>query len=230
MAAALAAGQRVDLVGDHAARPGQHRPPGLRAEQHVERFRRGDEDVRRLAAHGLALALGGVAGAHRGADIHLRQTRSFELVADASQRLFQVDANVVGQRLQRRDVHHRGAIRQLAVIGQSFAHQFVDGGEEGGERLARTGGRRDQRRAAITDRRPGQLLGAGRSSEVAAEPGGDCGMKCLQDAGSGGSDGLVHDFHYGGDPVRSQGWSSNPWWARTRERPGMRYHAGAWER
>ncbi|MNO70326.1 hypothetical protein D3C76_612050 [compost metagenome] len=205
MTAALAAGQRVDLVDDHAARPGQHRPSGLRTEQHVERFRRGDKDVRRLAAHRLAFALGGVAGAHGGADIHFRQTGALQFLTNAGKRFLEVDADVVGQRLERRDVHHRSAVGQLAAIGQPFADQFVDGGEEGGERLARTGGRRDQRRAAVTDRRPGQLLRAGRSGEVAAEPGGDRGVECLQDAGSGGSDGLVHDFHYGGDPVRSQG-------------------------
>ncbi|MNZ53565.1 hypothetical protein D3C78_714450 [compost metagenome] len=219
VAAALAAGQRVDLVDDHAARPGQHRPPGLRAEQHVERFRRGDEDVRRLAAHRLALTLGGVAGAHRGADIHLRQARSFELVADASQRLFQVDADVVGQRLERRDVDHRRAIRQLAAMVQPFAHQFVDGGEESGERLARTGGRGDQRRTAVTDRRPGQFLGAGRRGEMAAEPGGDRRVEVVQHGAGGGREGIVHAFHYGGGWGRSQGRSSNQGLARPTPSP-----------
>ena len=49
----------MDFVDDD--RPGrrQHRPAGIRAEQDVERFRRGHDDMRRPAAHLLALA-GGV--------------------------------------------------------------------------------------------------------------------------------------------------------------------------
>jgi len=61
--ATLAGRQRADLVHDHAAHRGQHAPPGHRAQQHVQRLRRGDDHVRRLA-QGL-LPFGGrrVAGA-----------------------------------------------------------------------------------------------------------------------------------------------------------------------
>ena len=49
VAAALARGQRVDLVDDHRAHRREHRAARLRAEQHVQRFGRRHEDVRRLA-------------------------------------------------------------------------------------------------------------------------------------------------------------------------------------
>ena len=45
--AALVRRERVDLVDDHRARGRQHRAAGVRAEQDVERLRRGDQDVRR---------------------------------------------------------------------------------------------------------------------------------------------------------------------------------------
>ncbi len=71
--AALAAGQRVDLVHDHRARGGEHVAAGLGAQQDVQRLRRRHHDVRRLAAHARALGLRRVAGAHEGADLDLRQ-------------------------------------------------------------------------------------------------------------------------------------------------------------
>ena len=45
----------VDFVDDDGARRRQHLAPGFRAEQHVKRFRRGHDDVRRAAAHPRAL-------------------------------------------------------------------------------------------------------------------------------------------------------------------------------
>ena len=71
--AALVRRQRVDLVDDHGARGREHRAARLRAEQDVERLRRGDDDVRRAAAHAVALACGRVAGAHPGADVDVGQ-------------------------------------------------------------------------------------------------------------------------------------------------------------
>ena len=54
VAAALARGDGVDFVDDHRARGSEHLPPGVGAEQHVERFRGGDLYGRR----GLALRAG----------------------------------------------------------------------------------------------------------------------------------------------------------------------------
>ncbi len=49
-------------------------PPELRAQQDVERLRRGHDDVRRPPARPVALGRGRVAGAHPGADLDIRQS------------------------------------------------------------------------------------------------------------------------------------------------------------
>lgn len=180
VAAALAAGQGMDLVDDHAAHPGEHLPARLRAEQDVQRFGRGDQDVRRALAHRSAFDLRRIAGAHRATDIDVGQAETRQFLADAGQRLLQVDADVVGQRFQRRDIDYLGGIRQLAAGGQPLHHQGIDGGEEGGQGLARTGGRGDQGRKPLADRRPGLDLGRRGRDEVAFEPLADGGMELRQ--------------------------------------------------
>ena len=65
-----------------------------------------------LAQALLALALRRVAGAHGGADLDVGQAQRAQLGADAGQRRFEVEADVVGQRLQRRDVDDRGLVGQ----------------------------------------------------------------------------------------------------------------------
>jgi hypothetical protein len=72
MAAALGSDDRVDLVDDHRARGRKHAPARIRAEHHVERFRRRNDDVRRALAHALPVRLWRVAGAHDRADIDVR--------------------------------------------------------------------------------------------------------------------------------------------------------------
>ena len=91
--APLGRGHRVDLVDDARLRAGEQllRAPG---QHQVQRLGGRDQDVRRLAEHRLALALRGVAGAHR----------DLEVGADAAQRHAQVAVDVVGERLERRDV------------------------------------------------------------------------------------------------------------------------------
>ena len=180
MAAAFAPGDGVDLIDDQAAAVGEHRPPGFGTEQHIERFRGGHQDMRRLLAHRQALGLAGVAGAHRAADAHIGQALALQLGADAGERFFEVDADIVGQRLERRDVEHAAAVFEPPVVGQAFAHQSVDGGEEGGEGLARTGWRGDQGRAAGGNRRPGLDLRRRRRAETLAKPGSDRGVKGRQ--------------------------------------------------
>ncbi len=163
-----------------SAHPGEHLPARLRAEQDVQRFGRGDQDVRRALAHRSAFDLRRIAGAHRATDIDVGQAETRQFLADAGQRLLQVDADVVGQRFQRRDIDYLGGIRQLAAGGQPLYHQGIDGGEEGGQGLARTGGRGDQGRKPLADRRPGLDLGRRGRGEVAFEPLADGGMELRQ--------------------------------------------------
>ncbi len=50
MAAPLVAGQSMDLVDNDRLRAQQHVPSGIRSQQQVQRFRRGDQDVGRIAS------------------------------------------------------------------------------------------------------------------------------------------------------------------------------------
>ena len=152
MGAALVRRDRVDFVDDHGTRARQHRAAGLRAEQHVERFRRRHQDVRRAAAHALALGGGRVSRSDPGADFDIGKPASAELLPDAGERRLEILMDVIRQRLERRYVDDLRCIRERRL--ETLAHQVVDCGEKGRERLARSGGRRDERVAAGLDRRP----------------------------------------------------------------------------
>ena len=142
--AALGLSDRVDLVHDrplHAV----EQLPRPRGEHQVEGLGRGDEDVRRLAEHRLPVALGRVARADR--DRHV--------AADAPQRRPKVAFDVVGERLQRRDVHQS---RAPFAGGKRVGRQAVQSPEERRQRLARTCRRRQQHVLAGRDRRPRLFL------------------------------------------------------------------------
>ena len=168
MGAALVAGDGVDLVDDDAAGGGQHLAAGLGAEQHVEQLRRGDDDVRRLAPHALALRRGRVAGADDRSDFNVGQATLAQRFANPGQRKLEVLVDVVGEGLERRDVHDLRLVRQRA--GDALAHEVVDRRHERGQRLAGAGRRRDQDVAPGLDRRPGFRLRCGRRCERALEP------------------------------------------------------------
>ncbi len=173
--AALVRRERMDLVDDDAAGRRQHAPSGLGAQQDVERLRRGDQDMGRAAAHPVALAGRRVPGAHPGPDLHVRQPLGRKDVADAGQRRRQIALDVVGERLQRRDIDDLGLVAEAAV--QPLAQHPVDGGKEGRQRLAGAGRGGDQRMAARPQRRPGLGLGGGGRREAPLEPGGQRGVE-----------------------------------------------------
>ena len=103
--AALGAGDGVHLVDDHVLDAAQ-RLARLAGEQQVEALGGGDQDVRRVLDQLPARIGRRVAGPRR--DAHLGQLRARTLggAADAGQRRPQVALDVVGERLQRRDVQH----------------------------------------------------------------------------------------------------------------------------
>ena len=168
MGAALVRRDGVDLVDDDRARGREHRAPGLGAEQNVERLRRRHQDVRRAAAHALALGRGRVAGADPGADLDVGKPAAAQPFADAGQRRLEVAVDVVRQRLERRDVDDLGRVGEPAL--EALPHQLVDRGQKGRQRLARAGRRGDQGVAAGLDRRPGFGLGGRRRGEAVGEP------------------------------------------------------------
>ena len=175
MRAALVGRQRVDLVDDHGARGREHPAPGLRAEQDVERLRRRHHDVRRALARAIALALRRVAGAHPGADVDVRQALRAQRLADAGQRRLQVALDVVGQRLERRDVDDLRLVLERRL--EPLPHQRIDGRQEGRQRLAGAGRRRDQHVPPRLDRRPRLGLRRRGRRKAAGKPRGDRGME-----------------------------------------------------
>jgi hypothetical protein len=101
VAAALGRRQRMDFVDDHRVRRRQHGAARFGAEQDVQRLRRGHHDVRGALAHLRALRLRRIAGAHEGPDLDLRQAHPLQLFLDSGDRHFEIEPDVVRQRLQR---------------------------------------------------------------------------------------------------------------------------------
>ncbi len=106
--AALVACQGMDFVDDYRVHAGQAFTARSRAHQHVERFGGGHQDVRRQLAHGGTLLLRGVAAAHGRGDARGVQALVRDGLADAFERGLQVQADIVGKRLEWRNVDHLG--------------------------------------------------------------------------------------------------------------------------
>ncbi len=115
--ASLVARQGVDLIDDHRARRAEDQAALLGGEQQVERLRGRHQDVRRLLDHGRALALGRVARARDGAQRRDKLAGLGGGVRDLGERLLEVAADVVGQRLQRRDVNDADLVLEAPVQG-----------------------------------------------------------------------------------------------------------------
>jgi len=127
--------------------------------------------MRCTLAHGIAVFLRGVASAHRSADLQCRQAHGRQLRGNPGQRRLQVDLNIIGQRLERRNVNHQGLRGQFAAVLQPRSHQLVEHGEERGQGFARAGRRGDQGRLAGLDQRPGLGLGGRHGGKAVLEPG-----------------------------------------------------------
>jgi TolA-binding protein len=98
-----------------------------------------------------------------------------QLFADACDRHFQVRPDIIGQRLQRRDIDDLDLV--LEALGNPLSHQIIDCRHERGERLARAGWRGNQDVTARLDQRPCLGLGRRRHLEVLVEPGVNGGME-----------------------------------------------------
>ena len=92
------------------------------------------------------------------------------ILPDFGQRHFEVAADVVRQRLQRRDINDLRLVGQLALDG--LPEQAVDRGQKGRQRFARAGRGGDQRVSAGNDFRPAQPLRLGRLPEAVGKPAG----------------------------------------------------------
>ena len=83
--------------------------------------------------------------------------------------------DVVAQRLERRNVDDLGLVGQRPQA--RAAHQAVDGGEEGGERLPGTGGRGYEDVVALGDFRPSAQLRFGGLAKAHGKPFRDEGVE-----------------------------------------------------
>ena len=134
MRAALVWRQGVDFIDDHGPGRCQDGTAGVRGQQNVKQFRRGDENVRRAPAHLCALALRRVAGAHQGADFDIGQATLAQGLADTGKGFFEVFLDVVRQRFQGRDIDDLRRVLEAAF--EPLPHEAVDGREESGQGLA----------------------------------------------------------------------------------------------
>ena len=175
MAAALVARERVDFVDDDGARRRQHLAARLRSQQDIERLGRRDDNMWRPLAHPRALGLRRIAGADQCANLHIRQVHRLELLTDPGQGNRQILLNIVGERLERRNVDDERLVGQGCL--DTAADQAVDGGEKGSQGLPRTGGRGDQNIAPRLYLGPRASLRLRRGGKVLAKPAVDSGMK-----------------------------------------------------
>ena len=127
--------------------------------------------VRRGPARAVAFGLGCIAGAHPRADRHIRQPLLQQSIADTLERLLKIALNVIGERLQGRDVEHPGRI--LEPPRETLSDEIVYGGEERREGLTGAGGRGEQGVSAGGDGGPRLALHPGGTGESAIEPGLD---------------------------------------------------------
>ena len=182
MSAALGPGNGVDLVDDDGTHARKQRAPTLRREEDVEGFGRRDEDVRRDAQHAGAGRGRRVAAPNRHADFGKGLVRGREAPRQFGQRPLQVAVHVVGERLERRHVHHLHRIGERRTL--ALGDQGVQLPQERGERLAGPRRRQNQRVLPLGDGGPPSILRRARLAQGLAKPPGDKGVEETQ-AGAG---------------------------------------------
>src|SRR6516225_4885403 len=133
----------MDLVDDDRRGIAQQGAAALGGEQDVERFGRGDEDVRRVFDLQRALARRRVAAAYGDADVGQRGAARLGGGEDAGERRLQVLLDVVAERLEGRYVDGVDTVLESAV--EAALDEIVERPQKRGERLAGTGRRGDQR-------------------------------------------------------------------------------------
>jgi hypothetical protein len=176
--AALVAHDGVDLVDDHRLRALQDRAPALRRQEEVQRLGRRDQHVGRAPDDLGAIALRRVSRAQRRADGRDQRAEAHRRGFDPAERCLEVALHVGAEGLERRDIDDARAIVEPTL--ERAAHQAVDAGEEGGQRLARSRRCHDERVAPGGDLGPTARLCLRRRAEALAKPGGDRGMKGVE--------------------------------------------------
>ncbi len=162
--AALVGTEGVNLVDDAVTDPAQGFASTGGQEQ-VQRFRRGDENMGRLAQEPLPFHLRSIAGADGNVDFRQWLLEAPGKIRNAFQGNLQIAIDVVIERFQRRYVQdlHSGGNRILPP-------QSVKAGKERGQGLARSGRRQDEGILAGSNGRPTLPLRRRRPSQGMAKP------------------------------------------------------------
>ncbi len=166
--AALVVGDGVDLVDEDGADVAEVLAGLAGGEQDVEGLGGGDEDVGRVAEHRRAILGEGVAGADGGADLGGEVAAGEGELLDLAQGGFEVLLDVVGERLERRDVDDLRA--GLEGAGDGLAEEAVDGDQKRCQGFSRAGGGGDEGGRAGDDGGPAALLRFGGGAEPGDEP------------------------------------------------------------
>ena len=155
----------VHFIDDDGPDAFQIRRHLLSAEEQIERFRRGDQDVRRLPDHPGPFALGSVTRA----DSHFQIGKlAAAFLADACERFEKILVDVIAQSFQWADVEHLNAVFERAFF--SLPEETIDSTEKGGECLAGTGRRQQKCVVSLADLRPCLHLRRRRFLEGLVEP------------------------------------------------------------
>ena len=136
-------------------------------EEKIERFRRGDENVGRMA--GEARSFGGrrISSANSHDRLVMGHAETLRRARDSDQRGLKIALYVDGQRLDGRYVEDAAA---MCFRRRRRKHQAVDGPEECRQSFAGSRGSKDQRRFAARDSWPAQVLWTRGSRKNSLEP------------------------------------------------------------
>ena len=124
MRSPFVAGQRMNFIDDHCFHAAEHFAAFNTREQQVQRFRSGDQQMRRPAEHRRPIAVGGVAGADDGANWLRLVTGIESRLSQFRERHFQIAVDIVRKRPQRGNVNHTNAIGEPAF--QRLAQQSIE--------------------------------------------------------------------------------------------------------
>ncbi len=158
----------MDLVHDHRANRSQHLAASLGRQEQIQRFRRGDEDVRRRLQHRRPLGRGRVSSSNGRGDGGRSDASLRGEPPDRKARLGEILVDVGAQRLERRNVQHPCFVGQRRA--QPLPGQPVERHEKRGERFSRAGWRGNQRVASLPDRLPSADLRTGGHTDFRMKP------------------------------------------------------------
>ena len=168
----------MDLIDDHRANRREHASATDRREHYVQRFRRGDEYVRRLADHSRTRRRRCITRADCDANLGELLPGFCEAFLQLRQWPLEIALDVVVQRFQRRDVKDVNRVRERRR--EPIDDEVVQLPEERGERLACAGRRENERVRATRNRRPPLPLWRARAAEGFVKPLPDEWMEWLE--------------------------------------------------